>query len=511
MTKPSTPPAAPHLPHEDFPPIAAEAIRLITTYLRDIESRPVLGPVHPGDLLNDLPRHPPSTGAADTPSRDLWSALYADLENLILPRMTHWQHPAFFGFFPANASYPAILGEILAAGLATPAFLWVTNPAATELEIRTVDWLAHALDLPPEWSISSGVGGGVIHTTASEATLTALVTARHRARARAMARPGWNPASWHPTLYTSSQAHSSVIKAAMVAGLAHDPDDRTHIRLIEVNDALALDPVALTSAITADLEAARTPIFIAATVGTTSSGAIDPLPEIARIARVHAPDAWVHIDASHHGVAAICPEFRPILTGLEECDSLCVNPHKWLLTNFDCDVFYVRDRRPLINAMSITPAYLRNAASDSGQVIDYRDWQIPLGRRFRALKLWCVFRHYGVEGLRCHIRTGVHLAQIIEQRIHDDPDFELVAPRSLNLVCFRLAPRPGESSPSADARNKRLAEAANASGKLYITPTILPGPPRFVLRIAIGGPATEERHIHDAWQTIRDLAHHAEG
>ncbi|MCC6284741.1 MAG: aspartate aminotransferase family protein [Phycisphaerales bacterium] len=483
-----------------------EMIDFIADYLDSVESRPVLGPVTPGDVLRALPAHPPEQGIAA--GADSWEAVFRDLRDTILPNLNHWQHPRFFGFFPANTSHPAILAELLASALATPAFLWVTSPAATELETLVTDWLGEALGLPEPFLSRSGPGGGVIHTTASEASLTALLAARHRARTRAGAGP------FHPTLYTSTQAHSSIVKAAMIAGLAHGPDDRTHVRLIDTDADFAMDPGALEAALRADRAAGRTPIYVAATVGTTSSTAIDPLRAITRVVRAESPGAWIHVDGAHAGVAALAPEFRAILDGLELCDSLCVNPHKWLLTTFDCDVFFLRDRAPLIEAMSITPAYLRNEASASGRVLDYRDWQAPLGRRFRALKLWFVMRHYGLEGLRAHIREHVRLAALFEHAVRADPRFEVVTPRTLNLVCFRLTPSPGETPARADARNAELARRLNASGFLYLTSTVLhpPGqPPRTLLRMAIGGAFTQERHVREAWACIQKHASEAQG
>lgn len=482
-------------------------IDFIADYLDSVESRPVLGPVSPGDVLAALPAHPPERGIAG--GEDSWDLIFRDLRDTILPNLNHWQHPRFFGFFPANTSHPAILGELLASALATPAFLWVTCPAATELETRVTDWLGEALGLPEIFLSRSGIGGGVIHTTASEASLTALLAARHRAQTRLAGRP------FHPTLYTSAQAHSSIIKAAMIAGLAHGPDDRTHVRLIDTDPDFALDPSALARALRADVAAGRTPIYVAPTIGTTSSTALDPLEDIARVVRTEAGDLpWIHVDGAHAGAAAIAPEFRSILAGLDQCDSFCVNPHKWLLTTFDCDVFFVRDRAPLIEAMNITPAYLRNDASASGKVIDYRDWQGPLGRRFRALKLWFVMRHYGLEGLRAHVRDHVRLASTFEDLVRADARFEVAAPRTLNLVCFRLGPGPGETPDATDARNADLARRINASGLLYLTPTILarPGqPPRTVLRMAIGGTFTQERHVREAWASIQKLVSDSQG
>jgi aromatic-L-amino-acid decarboxylase len=373
--------------------------------------------------------------------------------------------------------------------------LWATSPAATELEIRVLDWMAEMLGLPGMFHSASPGGGGVIEGTASEGTLVALLAARKRAGAATGAAAG------HPTLYASTQAHSSVIKAAMIAGLADGPDDRRCVRLIDTDESLAMRPDRLERAIEADLAARCRPFFVCATVGTTSTTAVDPLAAIGPIARRHG--LWLHIDAAHAGSACVCPEHRGLLLGVEQADSIGVNPHKWLLTNFDCGLLWTRDRASLTGALSITPEYLRTAAAESGEpaAIDYRDWQVPLGRRFRALKLWFVIRHYGVEGLRAHVREHLRLAALLEGWIRADDRFRLVAPRTVNLVCFRLADRGGDD----DDRNRRLLARVNATGRAYLTHTVLPGI-GFVLRLCIGGTFTRESHVREAWRLIARTA-----
>jgi aromatic-L-amino-acid decarboxylase len=350
----------------------------------------------------------------------------------------------------------------------------------------------------------------VIQGTASEATLVAMLAARERAREQATS-PGRKLGS-DLVAYASGQAHSSVIKAAMIAGIANRPDDREHVRLIDVDEAYAMRPDALEQAMREDLAAGKRPFFVCATVGTTSSGAVDSIAQNARVIRSLGDSAtpprpspkgegvWLHVDAAWAGAACVCPEFRHILDGVERADSIAFNPHKWLLTNFDCDCFWTRHRRAITDALSVTPEYLRNAASASGQVIDYRDWQVPLGRRFRALKLWFVIRHYGVEGLRAHVREHVRLAGLLEDWVKKDQRFELAAPRSLSLVCFRLR---GDGA-QADARSRELMDQINASGKAYVTHTVLSG--RVVIRMAIGATLTREEHVRSAWELIRSLA-----
>ncbi len=488
------------------PAVFARAVEWLNAYRRALPGMPVRSPAAPGDVLAALPPAPPTLGIAD--GHDSWDRVFADLDRLILPALTHWQHPRFFAYFPANASPPAILGELLAAGLGVQGMLWITSPACTELETRVLDWLALALDLPPAFRSDPGPGGGVIQGTASEAALVALVAARDRLR-RAW-RDAGRPGSPEPVVYASTQAHSSIAKAAMIAGIAERPDDRRHLRLIDTDEAYALRADRLADALHDDLAAGLTPCFVCSTIGTTGTTAIDPTASIAVVigeawARADSstaglPTPWLHADAAYAGSAFICPEFRHLAAGLDRCDSLCLNPHKWLLTNFDCSAFYLRDRRPVVEALSITPEYLRNSATDAGAVIDYRDWQVPLGRRFRALKLWLVLRYFGVEGLRQHIRRDVALAELFESLVRADNRFEITAPRVLNLVCFRL--RAG-----GDDANRRLLEAVNASGRAFLTHAALPAPAGgLTLRFVTGAPATSETDVREAWRDLRDAA-----
>ncbi len=518
----------------------------IAEYMWRVESMPVLSRVNPGDVLAMLPEHQPEDGIGASKHQGIqkrWEAVFEDLERIILPGLTHWQSPNFYGFFPCNASGPAIIGEMLSAGLNVNGMLWATSPAATELETRVLDWMAEMAGLPPEFLSTSGNGGGCIQGTASESTLIAMVAARGRALGaaettvlrtdsaavegvegegeRRAALSVARSVARDLVAYASEQAHSSVIKAAMIAGLARGPEDREHLRLIGTDESFAMRPDLLEQALREDLEAGRTPFFVCATVGTTSSTAVDAVDRIAGAitaacgggtSQRPVPPAtsslrhsvtpslpWLHVDAAHAGCACVCPEFRWMLRGIEHADSLCFNPHKWLLTNFDCDCFSTRDRRSLVSALSITPEYLRNAASEAGGVIDYRDWQVPLGRRFRALKLWLVIRHYGAAGLRAYIREHVRLAALLESWVREDPRFEIAAPRTVNLVCFRL-----RGGAAADGRNRALLEAINASGKAYLTHTMLGG--RYTLRMAIGSAATEERHVRGTWEVIRAMS-----
>ncbi len=450
----------------------------LTEYQQRVETLPVLAQVRPGALRAALPPAAPERGES-------FETILADVERLLLPGLTHWQSPNFFAFFPANNSGPSILGELLAAGLGVQGMLWITSPACTELETHVLDWLADMLGLPERFK-SGGPGGGVIQDTASSAVLAALLAARERAT-------GWQTnetgVTGRLTAYASTQAHSSVEKAVKIAGLG-----RAHLRLIPVDETFALRPDALAAQIAADRAAGLLPCFVCATVGTTSSNAMDPVRAIGEIC--HAEGLWLHVDAAMSGTAALCPEFRWIQDGLELADSYAFNPHKWMFTNFDCDCFWVADRAALIRTFRIQPEYLRNPASPSGEVIDYRDWHVQLGRRFRALKLWFVIRHYGVEGLRRHVREHVRLAQAFAGWVRASADFELAAPAPLNLVCFRHR--------AGDEFNRRLHAALNASGALYLTHTVLDG--RYTLRLCVGQSHTEARHVEAAWRRIQETA-----
>jgi aromatic-L-amino-acid decarboxylase len=467
-----------HMTPQEFRAAAAAAADWVASYWERIEQLPVLSPVRPGEIRANLPSRPPE-------HPEPFQAVLADLDRIIVPGITHWQAPGFYAFFPGNASGPAALGDLISAGLGVQGMLWATSPACTELETHVLDWMIDLLGLPDRFR-STGAGGGVIQDTASSASLCALLAARERATQGAANRDGVRQ---HLVAYASTQAHSSIEKAAGIAGIG-----RSNLRLISVDDAFALQPEALERAVVEDQATGKMPFFVTATVGTTSSTAMDPLGPIGEICARHG--LWLHVDGAHAGSAAMCPEFRHVHDGLERADSYCFNPHKWLLTNFDCDCFYVADRNALLAALSVLPEYLRNQASASGAVFDYRDWQIPLGRRFRALKLWFVIRHYGATGLRAHIRRTVSLAQDLARRVREDQRFVLAAPAPLNLVCFRHC--------SGDEDTQRVLDRVNASGEAYLTHTRLHD--RLVIRVAIGSPRTEPRHIERLWQLIQAAA-----
>ncbi len=467
---------------EEFRRHGKAVVDWIADYYEHVESLPVMSTVKPGQIRASLPKNPPVQG-------EPFEIMLKDVEKLILPGITHWQSPNFFAFFPSNTSFPSIMGEMLSAGLGVQGMLWATSPACTELETHVLDWLVEMLALPKSFSSATN-GGGVIQDTASNSSLCALLAARERATNSASNESGCDGSL---VAYTSSQAHSSIEKAVKIAGLG-----RENLRLIEVDEKFAMRPAALAAQIKRDIAAGRIPCFVSATVGTTSSNAMDPVRAIGEICREH--KTWLHVDAAMSGTAALCPEFRWIHDGLELADSYCFNPHKWMFTNFDCDCFYVADRKALINTMSVLPEYLRNQATESGAVIDYRDWHIPLGRRFRALKLWFVIRHYGVEGLQHHVRRHVELAQQFASWVRDDSQnngqFELAAPVPLNLVCFRHR--------AGDALNQSIMDRLNQSGDLYLTHTKLDD--KFTLRFCVGQTTTELPHVERAWHRIRERA-----
>lgn len=467
-----------HMMPDEFRRHGHALVEWIARYYEEVEKYPVLSQVAPGDVRRQLPPAAPAHGES-------FDQMMADVERIILPGITHWQSPNFFAFFPANTSGPAILGELLSAGLGVQGMIWATSPACTELETHVLDWVAQMLALPESFHSSSS-GGGVIQDSASSAALCALLAARERATNFAGNAHGCDG---HLVAYTSTQAHSSIEKAVRIAGVGKEM-----LRLIEVDEHFAMRPERLATQIAEDRAAGLTPFFVSATIGTTSSNALDPLPAIGAICRQEG--LWLHVDGAMAGTAALCPEFRFIQEGLEAADSYCFNPHKWMFTNFDCDCFYVADRRALIQTLSILPEYLRNQATESGAVIDYRDWQVSLGRRFRALKLWFVIRHYGVEGLRYHIRRHVELAQEFARWVEASDDFEVVAPAPLNLVCFRHL--------DGDAVNQALLQEINSSGALYLTHTKLDG--KVTLRMSIGQTQTEMQHVRRAWEQLRTTA-----
>jgi aromatic-L-amino-acid decarboxylase len=463
-----------HMTPEEFRRHGHAMVDWIADYQARVESFPVLSQVKPGEIRAALPANPPAQG-------EPFDVLLKDIDRIILPGVTHWQSPNFFAYFPCNASGPGILGDLLSSGLGVQGMLWSTSPACTELETHVMDWLVGMLGLPERF-LSSSTGGGVIQDTASSAALCALLAARERATSYASNKKGCDGKL---VAYVSTQTHSSLQKAAMISGIGVD-----NLRLVDVDDKFAMRQNALARQIDSDRDNGLTPFFVCATIGTTSSNAMDPIPAISEICRRH--NLWLHVDAAMSGTAMLCPEFRHLQTGVEFADSYNFNPHKWMFTNFDCSCFWVAERKALIQTLSILPEYLRNQATESGAVIDYRDWHIQLGRRFRSLKLWFVIRHYGIEGLQHHIRQHVQLAQQFAQWVRNDDRFELAAPAPLNLVCFRHK--------AGDAANQTIMDRLNRSGDLFLTHTKLQG--KLTLRLSVGQTHTQARHVENAWAKI---------
>ncbi len=452
----------------------------IAEYMDHIEEYPVLAQVEPDAIKNQLPRQPP-------PDPERMEDILTDFEQIIIPGMTHWQHPSFFAYFPANTSEPSILAEFLTAALGAQCMVWQSSPAATELEEVVMEWLRQMLQLPDGFS-------GVIQDTASTSTLCALLCARERTTNFTVNREGFCAGTRRPlTIYASEEAHSSVEKAVKIAGFGKE-----YLRLIAADDRFAMLPQELEKAIGADRNDGYLPCCVIATVGTTSSTGLDPLRAIGSICRDHR--LWLHVDAALAGNAAILPEMRHILDGIELADSLVFNPHKWLFTNFDCSAYFCRDPNALTATFEILPEYLKTDADR--KVKNLRDWGIPLGRRFRALKLWFVIRAFGVAGLRERLRRHIELAKDFASWVGQDRRFELLAPVDLNLVCFRYNP-PGRSLGESELAsvNKTLMDQVNRSGALFMTHTKLKG--KFALRLCIGQTSTTRVHVQRAWEHIQ--------
>ncbi len=452
-----------------------EMIDLIADYLEGVEERRIVPDIQPGDVRAMLPEHPPT-------EPESWEAIRADIDRVVLPGITHWQHPNWFAYFPANTTYPSILGELLSAGLGVQGMSWVTSPACTEIETLMLDWMQELLGLPDRFRSTSAHGGGVIQGSASEAVLVAILAARWRSTGGAVNADGDTSKL---TAYCTSQAHSSIEKGLRIAGIG---TDRT--RVIDHDERFAMRPAALAAAIEADRTAGLIPCFVCSTHGTTSSMAFDPTETIADICSTN--EVWLHVDGAMSGIAALVPEHRWVNNGIDRADSYATNPHKWMGVNFDCTLFWTADRAALLGALSILPEYLRSAAAELGAAIDYRDWQVPLGRRFRALKLWFTIRLDGIGAVQQRIRRDVELTQELAGWIAADERFEIVADHPLNLVCLRVV--------GDDALTEQLIDRINAAGEAYVTRTVLDG--RAVMRISIGARTTERHHVTALWQSI---------
>jgi aromatic-L-amino-acid/L-tryptophan decarboxylase len=459
---------------ESFRKHGHDFVDWLADYFARIEDMHVKPDTKPGDIIRQLPPAPPQTA-------EPMEHIFRDFQQLILPGMTHWQHPGWMAYFPANNSPASVLAEMLTAGLGAQCMSWQTSPAATELEERVMDWLRQMIGLPEPFS-------GVIQDTASTATLCALLSARERASEFKVNQEGMNPGM---RVYITSETHSSIEKGVKIAGYG-----KGNLRIVDTDMAMAMNPLALEWAIKEDLEAGDTPACVVATLGSTSSMAMDPVQDIAAVCSKY--NVWLHVDAAFAGTAAMVPELNHFMRGVEQADSFVFNPHKWMMTNFDCSAYFVKDAATLVRTFEIHPEYLKTAADQ--QVKNYRDWGIQLGRRFRALKLWFVIRSYGVEGIQHMVREHVRLAGLFASWLKNDWNFEIMAPPQLSLVCFRL--NPGNmSEEQLSGLNQQLLDRINESGEIFLTHTRLKD--SFCIRMAIGSRTTEERHVTKAWEIIQ--------
>ena len=462
---------------EEFRKQGHTLIDWIADYRASLEPRPVMARTAPGEVRAMLPAVPPQAG-------EPFEAILADLDRVIVPGLSLWQHPRFFGYFPANSSLASVLGDLASTGLGVLGLAWQSSPALTEVEEVATDWLRQMVGLSAGWS-------GVIQDTASTSTLVALLSARERASGYSLARGGLQSADRPLVVYASAHAHSSVDKAALLAGFGRD-----NIRLVPHDERYAMRADALDATIAADLAAGRTPCAVVATTGTTTTTAVDPIAAIAAVAQRRG--IWLHVDAAMAGSAMTLPECRWMWDGIEGADSIVLNPHKWLGVAFDCSVYFVRDPEHLVRVMSTNPSYLQSSAD--GQVKNYRDWGLPLGRRFRALKLWFLIREQGVAGLQARLRRDLANAHWLAEQVRAAPGWRVLAPVQLQTLCVRHEPA-GVDGEALDRHTQGWAERLNRSGLTYLTPATLDG--RWMVRVSIGTEATEREHVAAVWAAMR--------
>lgn len=462
---------------DEFRRLGHQVIDWIADYRAGVDQHPVLSQLQPGDVRARLPASPPA-------APETFDAVLRDVERILGPGLTHWQHPMFFGYFPSNSSLASVLGDFLGTGLGVLGLSWQSCPALTELEEVVVDWLRQLVGLADGWH-------GVIQDTASSCTLVALLCARERSSRFALDRGGLQGEPAPLVVYGSDHAHSSVAKAALLAGFGRD-----NLRLIDHDDAYAMRPDALAAAIRADLADGKRPCAIVATTGTTTTTAIDPLAALAPIAREHG--LWLHVDAAMAGSAMILPECRYLWDGVELADSLVLNPHKWLGVAFDSSIYYVKDPEHLVRVMSTNPSYLRTAAD--GTAKNYRDWGVPLGRRFRALKLWCLLRLEGVAALQARLRRDLDNTRWLADEVRKEAGWTILAPAPLQTLCVRHVPS-GVEGEALDRHTLAWVDRLNRSGAAYLTPAVLDG--RWMARVSVGGILTERRHVEELWRRMR--------
>lgn len=465
---------------EEFRAFGHRLVDWIADYRAGTASRPVMSTVEPGSIRAQLKKAPPE-------APESMDAVLADVERIIVPGLSHWQHPRFFGYFPSNGELSSVLGDYLSTGLGVLGLSWQSSPALTEVEEVATDWLRQMTGLSGEWS-------GVIQDTASTSTLVALISARERASGYSLVKGGLQTVESPLVVYVSAHSHSSVDKAALLAGFGRD-----HVRVVAADAARAMSPEALKSAVAADLAAGRSPCAVVATTGTTTTTAMDPIGAIAQVAREHG--LWLHVDAAMAGSAMILPECRHLWEGIEDADSLVLNPHKWLGAAFDCSAYYVRDPEHLVRVMSTNPSYLRTAVDE--KVKNLRDWGIPLGRRFRALKLWFLIREQGVSGLQARLRRDLANAQWLKAAVEATPGWRVLAPVPLQTVCVRHQPG-GLEGEALDRHTQAWADRLNRSGAAYVTPATLDG--RWMVRVSIGALLTEREHVEALWSEMQRAA-----
>ena len=467
---------------EEFRAAAHEMVDWMADYMHDVHRMHVVPTIDPGHVKHRLPETPPDRGES-------WETIFDDFKKIIVPGMTHWNHPGWFAYFPANNSPASILAEMATATFGSQCMSWATSPAATELEQVTMEWLRKMLGLPDDFT-------GVIQDTASTATLVAMLTARERATGFTFNEKGAAAEGADKLcVYASNQAHSSVEKAVKLAGLGLE-----RFRQIAVDENFAIIPEELEKAIEADIAAGLKPCAVVGVTGSTSSTAIDPLRTIGEICQKY--DIWFHVDAAYAGAAALLAEKRKIIDGVGYADSFVFNPHKWLFTNFDCSAYFVRDKEALLKTFALTPEYLKTLHDDN--VVNFRDWGIQLGRRFRALKLWFVIRSFGVDGLKAKIRDHIAFANSFRMWVEESPLFDLMAPAPLGLVCFRFKPDGVTDEKKIDELNAKLLQDVNSTGKIHITHSVLNG--KYVMRFCVGQLWTKRADVEDAWELIEEKA-----
>jgi aromatic-L-amino-acid decarboxylase len=464
---------------DEFRKHAHELVEWMAGYMDNIENYPVKSSVKPGDIFNSIPDQAPE----ESESFDFF---LKDLNNILMPGISHWQSPGFFAYFPANTSPPSILAEMVTATLGAQCMIWETSPAAAELEEKMMIWLRDLIGLPSGFE-------GVIQDSASTATLAAIVTAREKVTDYSINGAGAGKAGIL-RVYCSEQTHSSIEKAVKICGIGRD-----NLVKIAVRDDFSMDPYKLKNAISDDIQKGYIPCCVVATIGTTGTTSVDPLRAIGEICNEN--NVWLHVDAAMAGTALILPEFQWMLDGRDFIDSFVFNPHKWMFTNFDCTAYFVKDAATLIKTFEVLPEYLKTRTR--GKVNDYRDWGVPLGRRFRALKLWSVIRTYGTEGLRKTIREHIKIASSLSEMISKEKDFEILAPVIISVVCFRYKPE-GYTGEELNAVNEKLNHILNDSGKIYLSHTMLNG--KYTLRMVTAQTNVTMEHVEKAWIQIKETA-----